>query len=166
MVTINKKSFILSFFAIILVLGTAIFLFGYSQDFNGENFNNAKKIKYVVVYGGKKVKVDLAADDITRQQGLSGRLELKDSEGLLFIFEKPGKYQFWMKDMNFPIDIIWIDDNFNMVVYIKKDARPELYPETYGPGPDDMEARYVLEVPAGFSEKYNLKKGDRVGFEY
>jgi len=58
----------------------------------------------------------------------------------------------------FPIDIIWINEYGN-VVYIKKDAKPELYPETYGPGPNDGEAKFVLEVVSGFSDKNNLKVG-------
>lgn len=176
----NKKKFILASIAVVLVLGAGIFLYGYSQDFKGEyereieqkialqsseDFDNAQKINYVVLYGGKKIKVELATDEATRAQGLSGRKELKEDEGLLFVFEKPGKYAFWMKDMNFPIDIIWIDASFNSIVYIKKDAKPESFPETFGPGPSHQEATYVLEVPAGFSEKYNLKEGDRIGFE-
>ena len=79
---------------------------------------------------------------------------------MLFVFDKPGQYPFWMKDMNFAIDIIWIGEDLR-VVYIKKDARPELYPETYTPTEN---AKYVLEVPAGFSEKNNLKVGDSASF--
>jgi uncharacterized membrane protein (UPF0127 family) len=67
-----------------------------------------------------------------------------------------------MKDMNFPIDIIWISEDLN-IVYIKKDARPELFPESYRP---ETKAKYVLEVVSGFSEKNNLKVGDRVEFTY
>jgi hypothetical protein len=64
--------------------------------------------------------------------------------------------------MNFPIDIIWISDDMR-VVYIKKDARPELYPETYGPNTD---AKYVLEVPSGFSDQNHLQIGDSAVFTY
>ena len=79
---------------------------------------------------------------------------------MLFIFEKPGKYYFWMKDMNFPIDMIWIGEDMR-VIYIKKNAQPESFPKTYGP---DIDSKYVLEVVAGFSEKNNLKEGDRAEF--
>jgi uncharacterized membrane protein (UPF0127 family) len=65
-----------------------------------------------------------------------------------------------MKNMNFPIDIIWIGEDLR-VVYIKKDAKPESYPEAFTPNQD---AKYVLEVFSSFSEKNNLKVGDRVEF--
>jgi uncharacterized membrane protein (UPF0127 family) len=52
------------------------------------------------------------------------------------------------------------------VDYIKKNALPQLYPETYGPGVNDMDAKYVLEVVSGFSDKNNIKVGDSVKFTY
>src|SRR3989344_2021969 len=91
---------------------------------------------------------------------IAGKKELKKDEGMLFVFNHTGKYPFWMKDMNFPIDIIWIGEDLR-VVYIKKDAKPESYPETFTPNQD---AKYVLEVFSSFSEKNNLKEGDRVKF--
>lgn len=121
-------------------------------------FNN---IKYINI-AGQNIKVDLAENDRTRERGLSGRQSLGKNEGMLFVFDRPDKHRFWMKDMNFPIDMIWIDENMK-VVYIKKDSRPESYPETYGP---DEPAKYVLEVLSGFSEKNNLKVGDEVEFIY
>lgn len=111
---------------------------------------------------GQIVKVDMALTSADQALGLSGRESLKENEGMLFIFPQPGNYPFWMKDMNFPIDIIWLTEDFE-VVYIKKDARPELFPESYGPEED---SKYVLEVVSGFSEKNNLQVGDRVEFVY
>ena len=122
------------------------------------NFDNIKYIKIA----GQDIKVELALTEDARERGLSGRQNLNENEGMLFVFDHPGQYYFWMKDMNFPIDIIWISED-RKVIYIKKDAQPELYPETYGPEPD---AKYVLEIASGFSEKNNLKEGDRVSFTY
>jgi uncharacterized membrane protein (UPF0127 family) len=81
---------------------------------------------------------------------------------MLFVFDRPDTYSFWMKDMNFPIDIIWLSSDMK-VVYTKKNARPELYPEIYIP---KEKAKYVLEVVAGFSDKNNLQEGDSVLFTY
>ena len=120
-----------------------------------------ENIKYVKI-AGQNIKIELALTEETQAQGLSGRLLLKEDEGMLFVFERPGNYSFWMKDMNFPIDIIWLDE-YKKVIYIKKDARPELFPESYGP---ETNSKYVLEVVSGFSEKNNLQVGDRVEFEY
>ena len=110
---------------------------------------------------GQNIKVDIADTPALREQGLSGRQVLGDSEGMLFVFPQSGTHGFWMKDMNFAIDIIWIGEDMK-VVYIEKDAQPDSYPNTFGPNEN---AKYVLEVSAGFSEKNNVKVGDRVEFD-
>lgn len=145
----NKK--IIFSFAIVLIF--LIFGFYFAQKYY------STKIE-VVKLAEQQIKVDLAITDAEHNQGLSGRAFLKEDEGMLFIFKASGKYGFWMKDMLFPIDIIWIDADLK-VVYIKKDARPELYPEVYS---SDKSAKYILEVVSGFSEKNNLKVGDTVEF--
>ena len=122
------------------------------------NLNNIKEIKIA----GQSIKVDLAFTPTAQEQGLSGRSNLKEDEDMLFVFDKPGQYPFWMKDMNFPIDMIWLDE-YKKVIYIKRNARPELFPESYGPNEN---SKYVLEVGAGFSDKNNLKVGDKIDFVY
>ena len=77
---------------------------------------------------------------------------------MLFIFPEPGIYKFWMKDMNFPIDIIWLDETYH-VVYVKKNADPKLYPETYQSG---SPAVWVIETVAGFTDLHNVRIGDYV----
>ena len=119
------------------------------------------KIQYVEI-AGKKIKVEVVATPEARVLGLSGREGLKEDEGLLFIFPNSAAHLFWMKDMKFSIDIIWLDAD-GRVVYIKKNARPESYPEVFKP---EQNAKYVLEVLAGFSDKNNLKDGDGVEFVF
>ena len=75
-----------------------------------------------VKIAGQVIKVELAITPEARARGLSGRQGLTQDEGMLFVFDTPGKYPFWMKDMNFAIDMIWISED-SKVVYIKKDAR-------------------------------------------
>jgi uncharacterized membrane protein (UPF0127 family) len=134
-----------------------------SIEVNNFDFN---KIQYVKI-AGKILKVDLALTAQEQEKGLSGRKELKEDEGMLFVFNHTGQYPFWMKNMNFNIDIIWIDENFR-VVYIKKNASPESYLPAGKTGPEiftsDFPAQYVLEVLAGFSEKNNLKVRDKMEF--
>ncbi len=113
------------------------------------------KNNYVLI-GGKKLKVDVADTEESREEGLSDRKSLGQDEGMLFIFEESGLYAFWMKDMNFSIDIIWISAD-NKIVYIQKNATPDSYPKAFSPG---KQAKYVLEVATGFSDKNNLKEGD------
>lgn len=116
----------------------------------------------IVQLAGKEIVVDIARTSDQRERGLSGRIELKEDEGMLFVFNEPSRHPFWMKDMNFGIDIIWIGED-KKIVYIKKNALPELYPEVYGP---EKDSKYVLEVVSGFSDKNNLQLGDEVIFTY
>lgn len=150
-----KKKNLFSFLVLIIFLVSAFFLLSRSPK------PISSEIQEVQI-AGQTIKVELAKTPSARAQGLSGRQGLNDNEGLLFVFDQLGKYSFWMKDMNFPIDMIWLGENMQ-VVYIKKDARPELYPESYG---SDENAKYVLEVVSGFAEKNNLKVGDVIEFTY
>jgi uncharacterized membrane protein (UPF0127 family) len=120
------------------------------------------EIQYVKI-GNQEVKVDLALSEIEKNKGLGGRESLLEDEGMLFVFDETGKYSFWMKDMKFAIDIIWIGEN-KEIIYIKKNATPESYPESFEPENPTRDTKYVLEVSAGFSEKNNLKIGDKIEF--
>lgn len=140
-----------SFFSIIFLIGFFVFL--------AINFQTPADIKFVKI-AGEKISVDLAITEQAQLQGLSFRENLEPNTGMLFIFEKSTPHYFWMQDMNFPIDIIWISGS-RKVVFIKENAKPEDYPETYG---GDQNSKYVLEVPAGFSAEYDLQAGDQVFF--
>lgn len=102
--------------------------------------------------------VEVADTPARQAQGLSGRPTLGEREGLLFVFPQAGVYNFWMKDMLFPIDIIWIGED-RRVVDLTEDARPESYPKTFA---SRVPARYVLEVPAGTVRRENFVIGDPV----
>jgi len=152
----KNQNFFGNFFIIIIFFLIGFFLI--SQPSKNLVPGNIKQVKIA----GQSIEVELALTDIARMEGLSGRNELGNNAGMLFVFDKPGKYFFWMKDMNFPIDIIWLGEDQN-VIYIKKDAQPENFLETYGP---EENAKYVLEVVSGFSDRNNLKMGDTIEFEY
>jgi uncharacterized membrane protein (UPF0127 family) len=104
--------------------------------------------------------VEIADNTYLMDKGLSGHAPLKDNEGMLFIFKNPGKYGFWMKDMNFPIDIIWFDEN-HRIVHIEKALSPSTYPKAFTPAEDSL---YVLEVSSGISDKRGFKIGDTFEF--
>ena len=166
-----KTNLIWSLF-VILVFSISVFFFirNTTTDFSQENSETpqitqkAPSIEFVKI-GGQNIKVDVALTPKEHSNGLSGRPSLRSDEGLLFIFDTPGKYSFWMRDMNFAIDMIWIGEDMG-VVYIKKNATPESYPDAYQPGENAKNAKYVLEVVSGFSDKNNLKIGDQVLFTY
>jgi uncharacterized membrane protein (UPF0127 family) len=97
-----------------------------------------------------------------REKGLSGTTGLRENEGMLFIYDTEDKWAMWMKDMNYPIDIIWLDKD-KKVVYIVKNAPPESYPyESFTP---KQNAKYVLELPAGMVGKKAISIGKQAAFD-
>jgi len=131
----------------IAILGLAMFLIF--------NIKPANQMQAYLQIGQNKIEIEIADDADKRTRGLSGRANLAQNHGLLFIFDTFGNYGFWMKEMNFPIDVIWIDENWR-VADISKNASPESYPQVFLPS---RPIKYVLEVNAGWSEKNNLKIG-------
>lgn len=104
------------------------------------------------------VTVELARSVPEKVRGLSGRSGLKPGHGMLFVYEQPQPIGIWMKDMRFPLDIIWVRDG--RIVHLEKNA-PPLVPA----GPERVytaTGELVLEVPAGFAEQQKLRVGDRV----
>ena len=94
------------------------------------------------------------------QRGLSGTESLAADHAMLFVFPRDDKWSIWMKDMNYPIDIIWLDGDRN-VVYLVKNAQPSSYPDTqFKP---DQNARYVIELPSGTIEQTGITIGDPAG---
>lgn len=79
---------------------------------------------------------------------------------MLFVFEKADYHSFWMKDMKFAIDIIWIDED-KKITDITHNATPGTYPEIFKPS---LPAKYVLEVMSGWIEKNNIEIGMQVNF--
>lgn len=113
-----------------------------------------------VEIGDMTVKVELAITDIEKAKGLSGRSNLAEDEGMLFIFSNTTRHPFWMKDMLIPIDMIWIDEA-GFVVYIAHEAQPNSYPALFG---SSVESKYVLEVAAGFAKRHKVDIGTKVNF--
>ena len=106
---------------------------------------------------GNTIAVSIADTEEERELGLSGRPGLAPGSGMLFIFPEVGKYAFWMKDMRFSIDILWLA-NDGRVIYIKENVSPNTFPASFAPS---SPARYVLELPAGYVQTHNITVGDK-----
>jgi uncharacterized membrane protein (UPF0127 family) len=157
-----KKLFVI----IVLVAFTAIFFFIYA-------FISSNKLKpltpilnkdngAIAVINGHQFKLHLATTPMAQEKGLSIFSSLPQDEGMLFIFSTSGYYGFWMKDMKFPIDILWIEGD--KLVGFESNA-PALavknisdLPVYNPPKPIDK----VLEINAGLAKKYGFKTGDIV----
>jgi uncharacterized protein len=104
------------------------------------------------------VTVELARSLQEKVRGLSNRPALKPGHGMLFVYEQPQPIGIWMKDMRFPLDILWISDG--RIAHVEKNASP-LAPS----GPQRVytaTGEAVLEVPAGFTDQQKIRVGDRV----
>ena len=117
-----------------------------------------------VTIGAAVYKVKIADDNLTRGKGLSGQINLPDDHGMLFIFDNPAIQTFWMKDMLFPIDIVWISDTClvagitpNIPIPLESTAINEL-PRYQSGSP----VKYVLEIAQGQAKVWDIKIGDPV----
>lgn len=110
----------------------------------------------VVDIHDQPITVEIADTDASRVQGLSGRPSLLPGTGMLFVFENDGFFSFWMKDMRFPIDMVWLS-SVGSVVYIQENISPNTYPRSYT---STTTARYVLELPAHYVSEHYVKLGD------
>ena len=139
------------------ILTTLIFLLIFMGVFMF--FSPPREIKEVVM-GDKTFFVEVARTRSELEKGLSLHAPLLDDQGMLFVFTGEDFYGFWMKDMLFPIDIVWIDSNLT-VVHTEKNVLPEDYPKIFRPATKSL---YVLEVGAGQVDYLNVKIGDIVKF--
>jgi len=122
---------------------------------------NIVRDKAVITFPNGKIEALVADTKESREDGLSRRLGLSEGEGMLFDFGIPGRFGFWMKDMQFPIDIIWINSN-GIIVNIVENALPEDYPKTYINKPS---ASYVLEIGANKASENGLFLGSKVNID-
>jgi hypothetical protein len=106
------------------------------------------------------VAAEVARTEAEKVRGLSGRESLGPGAGMLFVYEVPARPLIWMRGMRFPLDILWIRDG--RVVDLVRGAKPP----APGEAPQEFAPReavqYVLEVPAGFAERYRIVLNDPV----
>ena len=142
----NRKTFIIitSTIAVVFIFAAGLFLVI-------KNNSSYKKIKL----GDVVLKAEIALSTGEKQKGLSGRDYMKENNGMLFIFPQSGLYPFWMKDMKFPIDIIWLDDELK-IIGLEKNINPNTLPEKFFP---PSLAKFVLEVNGGWSDENKIKEG-------
>jgi uncharacterized protein len=131
-------------------------------------------MKANVRINGFSLIVDVPTTSEEAQKGLDIKDHLNENQGMLFIYEEPGKPRFWMYGMKFPIDIVWFDKDKN-VVHIEHNLQPcitnpynllsfiptTLFCPSYSP---EKDALYVLETTAGFYQRHNVKVGTHMDF--
>ena len=116
--------------------------------------------KTIIQINDISIQVEVSDTQNERTKGLSGKENLGNREGMLFVFDNEDLHGIWMKDMNFPIDILWINEDYE-IVDIKENAKPESFPEIFYPKTKSL---YVLEVNMGFLEKNNTELDGKIFF--
>lgn len=155
----SKLKILIVFFALILlILGIYFIIFKEEKQQTGVENVEINKVCFKQQCFG----VEIVKTVVERERGLMFRESLNSNSGMLFVFDRVGIYNFWMKNTLIPLDIIWIDENMN-VVYLKENTVPCKVEncEIYIP---EKEALYVLEINAGEAEKNMIKIGDEVRF--
>jgi len=141
-------------FFIILIIGGGLynFLIGNKQEKLAE-----------VKIGDAKFEVEVADSVLKKARGLSNRGGLPENKGMLFVFDISGQYPFWMKGMNFPLDIIWIKGD--KIIGIEKNIPPPAAGEILKSYQPAESIDKVLEINAGSSDELGIKVGDKVIFK-
>lgn len=119
-----------------------------------ENYKQDTKINV----GGSTIYAQNAQSPRELKNGLAGRSCISSNQGMLFIFNKPGYYPFWMKGMKFSIDMVWIS-SAKQVVHIEKDVSPSTYPKSFVSA---QPAQYVLELQARRVDSLRLRPGSHL----
>ncbi len=127
-----------------------------------ENIRPSSSIQspYIII-NGHALELEIADVFDKWQQGLSNREVLAENKGMLFVFPDKQVRRFWMKNMNFPLDIVWLDNN--KIIKIDKNAQPEGNSPTRRYS-SPLPINYVLEVNAGWCDQNNIKVGDIAEF--
>lgn len=160
-----KQVFVL--FAILFLLAGGVFVaqkYLQTRDFsNLISTGTPSKIPTATI-NNHSFNLEITKTQQEKEIGLSAKKKLEQNAGMLFLFEKPGSYPFWMKNMKFPIDIIFIRNG--RIVTIHKNVKPPKNSNENPPTYNSTEpANTVLEINADLSEKYNFKVGDVVRLE-
>lgn len=110
-----------------------------------------------LILGVVHLQASIADTESEREQGLSGTAYLPTGIVKLFVFENAAPWAFWMKDMQYPIDIIWLDET-KTVIHIAPNLTPESYPQSFAP---TSPARYVIETQSGFTQINHITIGTK-----
>ncbi|MDQ3008934.1 MAG: DUF192 domain-containing protein [bacterium] len=148
---------------VVVLLGLAVFLL--TREPAPEREKNWPALDGQIVpaiINGQELQLEVAASPASITQGLSGRNSI-GADGLIFVFAEPQQQHFWMKEMKFALDIVWIQDDTVQQVTADVPFPDPLIPlfelPTYSP---DSPVNMVLEVPAGKAAEWQVIPGTKI----
>lgn len=163
-----KKLSTAKIIGIILLVAAAGF-FIYNNFFNEDkpkmdyyNFTKEGELSFTDSLGTPKTKIDLefADNEYERELGLMKRVEMKENQGMLFIFPDEQIRSFWMRNTLISLDIIFVNADMKIVTIHKNTTM--LSDQTY---PSTKPAQYVVEVVAGYTDRHNIQVGDKIDWK-
>jgi uncharacterized membrane protein (UPF0127 family) len=164
----KKKSMLLyRVVAVIAILALIVFLVFpdlFKQRNSNEGYTFTKEGELTFYTPDKNpivtIDIEIAETEYERQLGLMKRKEMKEKQGMLFIFPDETLRSFWMRNTLISLDMIFVSAQKEIVTIHKntKVLSDQSYPST-------KPAKYVIEVDAGFSNRYNIKEGDRISWK-
>ena len=122
-------------------------------------FTKEGELTFTDSLGTLKAKIDLeiADNEYERQLGLMNRKEMKENEGMLFIFPRQDYQSFWMRNTLISLDIMFVNDQ-KEIITIHKNTK--ILSETSYPS--SAPSIYVVETLAGFADRHNIQVGDKI----
>jgi hypothetical protein len=160
---VKKKFILLLILLIALSISLGFLLYKLTTKKIVSNGQNNPKLPQLTV-GSCTFNVDLATTEAQKMQGLSGKKKMAKNSGMMFVYDDPQAYMFWMKDMMFPLDFVWIKD----------DTIVDLHENVPVPTSENNIARVapkepinkVLEINVGMIKECGIKVGDQVMISY
>jgi len=154
----SRKAISLSIAVILVAIAAAAYYFLMSKEPSAPANGQAALPMQTITIGSTPITAEIASTDAERKAGLSNRASLSAGYGMLFVFDKDGNWGIWMPDMKFSIDILWADAA-GKIVALDSNISPSTYPAVFYP---NNNARYVLEVPAGFAAANKVTVGNQI----
>ena len=120
--------------------------------------------KHIVTIRGASLEVEVANNSYLRKAGLMGRQYLDMDQGMLFMEPGGTRESFWMKNMLFPLDVLWMDEEMN-IFQINKNV-PPCTQKNCPSIPSQQPAKYVLEIKGGICDQLGIAEGDAVNLNF
>lgn len=174
----KKPNYIIYIFIFVVILAAGYFIYSMftekepkpvpkipveKKEATEPQFKKQGEVEFISGETGKPIKtidVEIADNNRKRSQGLMFRKSMEENQGMYFVFSISEPQSFWMKNTIISLDIMFVNEN-KEIVKIHKNTTP--YSEKSLPS--GKNAMYVVEVVAGFSDKFGIKEGDKISFK-
>lgn len=161
MVRFSQKNLGLKLSGLLLIIGLTGFYYLTKQPPTPQNIIDQYQTA-VINLANDNLTAELATSTNQQIIGLSGRPKLPTNQVMLFVYPRADYYGLWMKEMNFPIDVIWLNKQ-QQIIDQRENLEPETWPEIFRPR---LPASLVLELPAGSIQKYQTTIGQKLKIKF